>query len=208
MDSPAKRHIPSGLKSLLELDVKLTKEFVEAVNKKYPIANYRQYMKHLEISCHGVPWFMITVAGLYMIDLPELWVNLLLALLLDIVLVAVTKAFTRRRRPAYNVDDLFLTTSIDKFSFPSGHATRAVLLAVFFVALYPVFFLFFLPIVAWSSAVCVSRVLMGRHHILDVLCGVMMGLLEAAIICKFWVTEEGAGSILNALGGEDPWSGA
>lgn len=89
---------------------------------------------------------MITIAGMYMVDNPELWVNLLIGLLLDIVIVAVLKAFTRRRRPAYNIDDLFLVSSIDKFSFPSGHATRAVLLGVFFNILYPLHFIFFIPI--------------------------------------------------------------
>lgn len=89
---------------------------------------------------------MITIAGMYMVDNPELWVNLLIGLLLDIVIVAVLKAFTRRRRPAYNIDDLFLVSSIDKFSFPSGHATRAVLLGVFFNILYPLHFVFFIPI--------------------------------------------------------------
>jgi len=181
---------------------------VEAVNKKYPIANYRHHMKHLEISCHAIPWFMLTFGGLYMFNIPELWVNLLLGLVVDIVIVAITKAFTRRRRPAYNIDDLFLTGSVDKFSFPSGHATRAVFLAVFFIRLYSVNFILYLPIVIWSSAVCVSRVLMGRHHILDVLCGVLIGLLEAILINQMWLTGEAAGKVIAAFGGEDPWSGA
>ena len=45
----SKREIPGGLKKLLDADVKLSKEFVEAVNKKYPSSVYRQYYKHLEV---------------------------------------------------------------------------------------------------------------------------------------------------------------
>ena len=40
-----------------------------------------------------------------MTSFKEAAVNLLLGLVLDIVIVAVLKAFTRRRRPAYDVDD-------------------------------------------------------------------------------------------------------
>ena len=46
----SKREIPDGLKSVLETDVKLTKEFVELVNKKYPIAAYRSHLISLEVS--------------------------------------------------------------------------------------------------------------------------------------------------------------
>ena len=38
---------------------------------------------------------MVAVGGMYVTNIPELWVNLLLALILDIVVVAVLKAFTR-----------------------------------------------------------------------------------------------------------------
>jgi len=208
-DTATKREVPSALKKVLDLDIKVTKDLVEMVNKKYPIETYRNYMKQLEISCHGIPWLMVAIIGLYVTDLPDLWVNLLIALLIDIIVVAVTKAFTRRRRPSYNVGDIPLSMSVDKFSFPSGHATRAVLLAIFFNFLYPLNFLLFLPIVAWSAAVCGSRVLMGRHHILDVCCGVVIGLLESFIMSKVWLSGAEAGSLVkNVFGGEDPWSGA
>jgi len=207
-ESVTKRHVPSGLKSILEADVKLTKEVVEWVNKKFPIVDYRQHLKSLEVSCHGILWFMLTLGGMYTINLPELWVNLLLALIIDIVVVAVVKAFTRRRRPSYNVDDMIAVVSVDKFSFPSGHATRAVLLAVFFTTLYPLSCIFLPPLVIWSGAVCASRVILGRHHILDVVCGAVIGLLESFIAYKLWVSAEGANNLLSSMSGDDPWSGA
>merc|ERR1712012_612502 len=127
-EAKSKREIPSGLKSVLEADIKLSKDFVEYVNKNYPVATYRSHLKSLEISCHGIPWLFISIAGLYSFTSPFFF-NLLLALILDIVVVAVIKAFTRRRRPAYNVDDQYATVNmVDKFSFPSGHSTRAVML--------------------------------------------------------------------------------
>ena len=57
--SENKREIPSGLKKILDADVKLSKEFVEFVNNKYPSNSLRGHLKSLEISCHGIPWYKI-----------------------------------------------------------------------------------------------------------------------------------------------------
>ena len=50
-------------------------------------------------------WLIIAIAGIYVTQYKETFVNLLVGLVLDIAVVAVLKAFTRRRRPAYDVDD-------------------------------------------------------------------------------------------------------
>ena len=151
---------------------------------------------------------MFTIAGLYLTS-NSIFINLLLGLIIDIVIVAVTKAFTRRRRPAYNIDDQHATfKSVDKFSFPSGHATRAVMLAVFFSFLSPLPLLLWIPVILWSLAVSVSRVVLGRHHILDVVAGVLIGLVEAVILSMVWRNEEQAANMINMFGGEDPWSSA
>lgn len=42
------------------------------------------------------------------------------ALLLDILLVALIKAYFRRRRPIGNQNDAFAEIGPDEFSFPSG----------------------------------------------------------------------------------------
>ena len=36
----------------------------------------------------------------------------------------------------------------------------------------------------------VSRVLLGRHHILDVVAGVVIGVLEAVLLSMLWRSEE------------------
>ena len=111
----------------------------------------------MQISCHGLPWLFLSIAGLYSIGGP-LFLNLLLALLLDIAVVAVLKAFTRRRRPSYNVDDQYATVKlVDKFSFPSGHATRATMLAALGTIVRPLPLLLWPALVAWATAVCVRN---------------------------------------------------
>ena len=223
MAESRKREIPSGLKQLLDADVKMSKEFVEFVNKKYPSSVFRTYYKQLEVcrdfflhffieklkvSCHGIPWLFIAIAGLYTFS-SAFFFNLLLALLLDIAVVAVIKAFTRRRRPAYNVDDQYATVNmVDKFSFPSGHSTRAVMLVSILVLVSPVTMLLWPVLIVWSGAVCVSRVLLGRHHILDVVAGVVIGVVQALVMGVLWRSEEQTKYLMSLLGDEDPWSSA
>lgn len=203
-----KREVPSGLRALLTWDARLSKELVEAANQRRPIATYRTHLKSLEVSCHGIVWLIIAIAGIYVAEYKETFVNLLVGLVLDIIVVAVLKAFTRRRRPAYDVDDQVATfKAVDKFSFPSGHATRATLLAALFTLLSPLPLLLWLPLAAWALAVAASRVLLGRHHLLDVLAGLAIGAAEATVLAAVWRTPEQAAAIVNsALGTEDPWS--
>jgi len=206
--SEGKREVPSGLRALLAWDARLSKELVEAANKRRPIATYRTHLKSLEVSCHGIVWLIIAIAGIYVTQYKETFVNLLVGLVLDIAVVAVLKAFTRRRRPAYDVDDQVATfKAVDKFSFPSGHATRATLLAALFTLLSPLPFLLWVPLAAWALAVAASRVLLGRHHLLDVLAGLTIGVVEAAVLAAVWRTPDQADAIVAAaLGSEDPWS--
>ena len=62
--------------------------------------------------------------------------------------------------------------------------------------------------ISWGIAVMVSRVLLGRHHILDVLGGVLVGLLEYLVMCLLWMDKESAASWAEYFGAEDPWSSA
>ena len=41
MEDKPKREVPSGVKKILDLDIKLSKDLVEKVNQRYPIATYR-----------------------------------------------------------------------------------------------------------------------------------------------------------------------
>ncbi len=107
-----------------------------------------------------------------------------------------------------NSPDMFATISVDKFSFPSGHATRAVSIAAFFTYLYPLHFVVTPPLLVWSASVCASRVLLGRHHVLDVAGGIAIGLAETLLMGLIWMGEEKAVSLAQYFFGDDPWSNA
>ena len=53
--------------------------------------------------------------------------------------------------------DMIMIYGVDKFSFPSGHASRAMAVAFFFLWLYPIHVLLSLPILVWSLTVAMSR---------------------------------------------------
>ncbi|KAK7082634.1 Catalytic activity protein [Halocaridina rubra] len=196
-----KRTIPKPLRKALDWDVVTTDKFVKFVDKKYgPLCRYNGIMKGLEISCHGIPWLIGTGTFIFLIEnsgFRQLMVNILIALVLDIIVVAVLKAVTRRRRPTDNKDDMFATIQMDKFSFPSGHSTRAVMLCVLLPLQYNLWILFTISLIAWGTAVSVSRVLLCRHHILDVAVGSIVGILEAFVMSLLWLSPESAQWLVN-----------
>ncbi|XP_071640623.1 uncharacterized protein [Temnothorax longispinosus] len=178
-----KRQVPAVLREALAVDVYLTDEFVKLVEKILPLRQLKVHYKVLEISCHGIPWLATSLVLIWVLNSKSLYqmqINLLLGLLLDIILVTVLKAATRRRRPTVN-DDPF-AIGPDKYAFPSGHASRAAFVVYFFFYLWPVPWLYTPPLLAWLFSVCVSRLMMRRHHILDVVAGVLLGSFEGLII--------------------------
>lgn len=185
---PEQRKVPPFLEKILELDRNLTKKFVSFLLNLVPMRSLQQHCRFLEISCHGVVWIVSWLALAWLIDNPELYeveINVLFGLLLDIVAVAILKALTRRRRPVAT-DDPFCIGP-DKFSFPSGHASRSFFVASFFTWLHPLPVIFWPPIAAWAFSVALSRLLMYRHHILDVVVGCLLGCFEAAAMHQLWV---------------------
>lgn len=98
-----------------------------------------------------------------------------------------------------NTDDLLGSIGPDKFSFPSGHASRAVFVAYFFINLYPISMFCFPPLLAWATSICFSRVLLNRHHIFDVLAGVLLGLFEGWLLGLIWLNQNSATWLWSSL---------
>lgn len=123
--------------------------------------------------------------------------QIITGLLLDIILIALLKAITRRRRPAHN-DDPF-AIGPDKYSFPSGHASRSAFITYFFLNLWSVPMFLTPPLLAWTISVCVSRLLMRRHHLLDVLFGILLGIVEGLVIKMIYLDSETCLSLVSWL---------
>ncbi|XP_015791026.1 phospholipid phosphatase 6 [Tetranychus urticae] len=151
--------------------------------KSYPKGvKYRRILSTLEWSCHGIPWFAGVIIAIYLWPSSELLAQLLAGLLLDVITVAIVKALARRRRPTYaNQEDQFIVASIDKHSMPSGHASRAVYIALllnngsFWSQLTWI----------WAISVGLSRIFLGRHHILDVTAGFLFAFFNYSLQFSF-----------------------
>jgi membrane-associated phospholipid phosphatase len=74
-------------------------------------------------------------------------------------------------------------------SFPSGHATRAVLTAALVAAVLP---RFAVPVVVWAAAVLPALVILGNHTPSDVLAGALLGVLTALAV-DAWLRANVAG---------------
>lgn len=198
-----KRKVPNMLRKVLQYDVQITKKFVELALRTTALKSLRTHAKLFEVSCHGIVWLAGWLSFIWLFnnkDLYQLQVNMLIALILDIIVIAVIKAFVRRRRPVPM--NKLMELGPDKFSFPSGHTSRAVLVAFILICLNPISIIFYPPLLAWVTAVSISRVLQERHYLLDVFCGVGIGLLEGLLMSLIWFSQSASASILSSLSDE------
>lgn len=112
----------------------------------------------------------------------------LLALLLDLLLVTVLKGLVRRRRPTHNKMDMFFTVSVDQYSFPSGHASRATLVCRFILRHLVLAVPLRVLVVLWALIVSLSRVMLGRHNMTDVLFGLLLGYVTYGMVEYCWLS--------------------
>lgn len=87
------------------------------------------------------------------------------------ILVLLIKFSVRRRRPEGAWGRIYRNT--DPHSFPSGHAARAVMLAVVAQFLGPDWFSSVMII--WAPLVGLARITMGVHYLSDVIAGMALG---------------------------------
>jgi undecaprenyl-diphosphatase len=107
-------------------------------------------------------------------------IGLLLAIAGLAAFVLVIKFLFRRQRPPGEWGSVYRLT--DPHSFPSGHAARAFLIAALVVAWGPAWLV---PIIVlWAPLVALARVAVGLHFLLDVVGGVLLGLVAAVVVVQ------------------------
>jgi undecaprenyl-diphosphatase len=161
---------------LIELDARLTQRLRIAENPG-PLRTLASYLAH-----SGDSWFwLVGLAVLWWLG-TEFWKSLVLILIIAILLAAtvvfILKLTVRRRRPEGEWGKFYRNT--DPHSFPSGHATRAMLLAVIMLGLGPAWLGVLLLL--WAPLVGLARVAMGVHYLSDVAAGMLIGLVIGAIV--------------------------
>ncbi|XP_051951425.1 polyisoprenoid diphosphate/phosphate phosphohydrolase PLPP6-like [Xyrauchen texanus] len=180
-----------ALSSLLAIDLWLSKRLGVCACEDSSWGSVRPLMKLIEISGHGILWLAGAAYCLYKSDSAagqEVMLNLIMALVLDLVLVGVVKAVVRRRRPTHNRMDMFATFSVDRYSFPSGHATRSAMCARFLLAHLVLAAPLRVLVLLWATVVGFSRVLLGRHNVTDVAFGFLMGYWQYNLVEMLWLS--------------------
>lgn len=98
---------------------------------------------------------------------------MLAGILVTGICVFAIKLVVRRGRPEGEWGEIYRRT--DPHSFPSGHAARAVMLAVLALLLGPPWLGILLLV--WAPMVMLARVAMGVHYVTDVLVGALLGII-------------------------------
>jgi len=102
----------------------------------------------------------------------SLVIPIALGFAVSVVATSVVKFAVRRRRPVGQWGAFYRKT--DPHSFPSGHASRTITMAiVVFTGGYP---LIGVALLLWSLLVGLSRIILGVHYLYDVLAGYLLGV--------------------------------
>ncbi|XP_029155089.1 phospholipid phosphatase 6-like [Nylanderia fulva] len=190
-----KREVPSSLRTLLAVDAYLTNALVNWAQQFSVLRQLKTHHTVLKISCHSVVWLSTILVSIWTFtnsNFYQMQVNLSIGLLLDIILIAVLKAITRRRRPTTDGN-----LSHDKDSFPSGNAARVAFITYFFLNIWPVPLICVLPLLAWSFSICMSKLLRREHYIVDIFAGIALGIFEGMLIGYIYLERETCTSLVS-----------
>lgn len=164
------------MQKILELDARLSRQMRVAERPGW-LRSLAALLAH-----SGDSWFwLVGLALVWWLGSPY-WRDLALVMALGILVTALVvmaiKFTVRRRRPEGEWGNIYRST--DPHSFPSGHAARAMMLAVLAIALGPTWF--GAVLLVWAVCVSLARVAMGVHYLSDVLAGMFFGLVMGGMI--------------------------
>ncbi len=130
----------------------------------------------------GDSWFWLAGLALVWWHGTDFWRNwawhLGLGVLVTATIVMALKFTIRRQRPEGEWGAIYRST--DPHSFPSGHAARAMMLAVLTLRIGPPWL--GAALMLWAPLVGLARVAMGVHYLSDVLAGWGIGLIMGTVL--------------------------
>ncbi|KAJ7516359.1 hypothetical protein O6H91_22G055200 [Diphasiastrum complanatum] len=124
------------MKQLLDLDRKWS---LGMHQKGLKISRF--WLRALEYSGDGTFWLPVT-AGIWLApiikntELRRFLFNLFAAFVFDLIVIGLIKSIVQRPRPVYN-KGMYVVLAVDRWSFPSGHSSRALMIATLFLFYLP-----------------------------------------------------------------------
>uniref|UniRef100_A0AAY4AUB6 Phosphatidic acid phosphatase type 2/haloperoxidase domain-containing protein n=1 Tax=Denticeps clupeoides TaxID=299321 RepID=A0AAY4AUB6_9TELE len=180
-----------AINSLLAIDICLSKRLGVCAHATSPWASVRSMVTLLALTGHGIPWIFGTLVCLTRSSTlagQEVLVNLLLALILDVLTVAGVQKLVKRKGP-WEMSPSFLDyMAMDVYSFPAAHASRAAMVSKFLLSHLVLAVPLRILLVLWAFLVGMSRVLLGRHHLTDTACGFALGFLHFSLVETVWLS--------------------
>ncbi|MEO8254414.1 MAG: phosphatase PAP2 family protein [Flavobacterium sp.] len=112
------------------------------------------------------------------------------------ILILITDQFTnlvkysvQRLRPCNNPEInsfIRIVQSRSSFSFFSGHASNTMASAVFLFLLIKPYFKYAFLLFLWPLIFAYSRIYLGLHYPLDILCGYLFGIMTGLFVYKMY----------------------
>lgn len=162
------------IKKLDKWDKKFSQQMGDTSPRMLTIASF------FALSGNAQPWIILSILFLiFDVFFKHQSDNLTQLLVMGIGGLTSTtiKYITKRKRPDEQTALRYIATG-DHWSFPSGHATRMGILAMFMTLYYPVFGWVF---ILWAVGVCYGRIALQIHYFLDILGGTILGLSFGAV---------------------------
>ncbi|XP_068104957.1 inactive phospholipid phosphatase 7 [Hyperolius riggenbachi] len=176
--------------SLMAIDIAMSKSLGVCASTTSSWASARSMVKLIGLTSHGFIWIVGTLICLWNSNTlagQEVLVNLLLALLLDILTVAGLQKLVKRRGPFDVSPGILDYLVLDMYAFPAAHASRATMVSKFFLNHLVLAIPLRILLVLWAFSVGLSRIMIGRHHISDVMGGFVIGYMQFNFVEIIWV---------------------
>ncbi|XP_071752849.1 inactive phospholipid phosphatase 7-like [Centroberyx gerrardi] len=180
-----------AMNALLAIDISLSKRMGVCAYTSSSWGGCRSMVALLALTGHGITWIIGTIVCLTRSNTlagQEVLVNLLLALILDIMTVAGVQRLVKRRGPWEMTPGFLDYVAMDVYSFPAAHASRAAMVAKFLLSHLVLAVPLRILLVLWALLVGMSRVLLGKHHLTDMAFGFALGMLHFSLMESVWLS--------------------
>ncbi|MEO6230023.1 MAG: phosphatase PAP2 family protein [Ferruginibacter sp.] len=165
-------------------------DILKSINPQYPQSGYWKGVSKSYILVTGTATIGELAYGLLAHDekVQKNACETLIGIGINIVVTTGMKATFNRTRPSDKYpNDVFVLTTSNGHSFPSGHTSLAFATATSFAIQYKKWYVV-VPAYLWAGSVGYSRMYLGKHYPTDVLAGAVVG--TGSSLLSHWISKK------------------